>query len=233
MNALWVILGLIGAAAILLILNHDSGSVLGIANDDFASLVWYGIWGTVVAAAVFPRRGQWREAARNAVLWLTIFLVLMAGYLYRYELQDVASRLTAGLVPGSPISTGALDGRERVTLLRDRGGHFTARGEVDGATVLFVVDTGATVVVLTREDAIRAGIAVDALSYDAPVSTANGTTTAARLRLDRLAVGDIERENVQAMVAREGALEQSLLGMSFLSRLSSFEFRGDRLIFTD
>ncbi|MGI9400782.1 MAG: TIGR02281 family clan AA aspartic protease [Rhizobiaceae bacterium] len=232
-NLLWIILGVIGAGCILLILNHDSGTVFGMENDQFASVIWFGVWGVVLASAIIPRPGQWRNFARNCVLWLAIFLVTMAGYMYRYELQDVVSRLTGGLMPGSPIAEISADGREQALLIRSRGGHFEAVGSVDGAPIRFLVDTGASVIVLSNRDAADAGIAVDNLIYSAPVMTANGRTTAARVTLDELSIGEIRRDGLPAMVARPGALEQSLLGMSFLSTLTSFEFRGDRLLLTD
>lgn len=233
MSALWIILGLIGAACILLILNHDTGVVMGMESNSFANLVWFGIWGTVVGAAILPRAGQWRAAARNLMIWLVVTVMLMTAYVYRYELQDVASMLTAGIVPGSPISAVSADGRPTTLLIRTGNGHFSARGEVNGAPVPFVVDTGANVVVLTQEDAGSAGIETGNLVYSVPVITANGRTTAARIRIDGIRIGDIEREGVDALVARPGALETSLLGMSFLSTLHSFEFRGDRLLLTD
>ena len=77
------------------------------------------------------------------------------------------------------------------------------------------------------------GIDIDRLSYTTPVTTANGRTTAAQIRLDSLDIGAIHRPDVMAMVARPGALNTSLLGMNYLSTLSSFDFRGDRLILTD
>ncbi len=233
MNLLWFLLAAIGAVALILILNHDAGTVFGMANGDFASLSFYGLWGLLVAAAIIPARHQWREAARNLVLWLAIILMLMAGYLYRYELQDVASRMTAGLIPGSPISSTAGDGRETVTLLRIDDRHFAANVEANGTSVQMLVDTGASIVVLSEADAKAAGFDPQSLNYDTPVSTANGVTTAARIRLDSLSIGNIERRNVPAMVARADALDTSLLGMNFLSQLTSFEFRGDRLILTD
>lgn len=233
MNRLWLILGVIGGAALLLVLNHDAGTVFGVENDRFGRTVYYSIWALVVAAAIFPRNARWREVARNAVAWLAIILVLMAGYLYRYELQDVGSMLTGGLIAGSPVSTRGADGRERITLIRGNDDHFHARAQVDGATVAFLVDTGASSVVLSDRDAQRIGIDTENLSYTVPVSTANGRTTAASIRLERIEIGDISREGVPAMVARPGALGTSLLGMSYLSTLWSFEFRGDRLILTD
>lgn len=233
MRTLWILLGIIGIACLALVLNHDRGSVLGIDNDSFASFVWYGILAGLVAAAVLPGRGQWKEFARNAVLWLTIILALTAGYVWRYELQDIASRMTAGLIPGSPVSSQSADGRTQTTLIRSRDGQFHARTRVNGQPVSMLVDTGASVVVLTQSDARAAGIDPADLAYTARVSTANGVTTAAPVTLESITIGDIERSRVEAMVAREGALDTSLLGMSFLTRLWGTQFRGDRLTLTD
>ena len=233
MNALWIILGVIGAGCILLILNHDSGTVFGIESGRFASLIWLGVLGTVFGAAILPRKGQFKQFARNIAIWLVIILMLMAGYVYRYELQDVASRMTAGIVPGSPVSAISAEGRDQTMLIRTGAGHFAADGFANGLPVRFLVDTGASLVVLTAEDARDTGIDVEELQFTAPVRTANGRTTAASITLDEIQIGDITRRNVPAMVAQPGALETSLLGMSFLSRLHSYEFRGDRLVLTD
>jgi aspartyl protease family protein len=232
-NALWIILGIIGAGCMLLVLNHEAGTVLGFPNSQFASIIWLGMWAAVISAAIIPRRGQWREFARNIVLWLSIILLLVTGYVMRYELQDTASRLTAGLVPGSPISVQSLEGRDTVTLLRAGNNQFTARGQVNGVQVRFLVDTGANIVVLTQSDAAAAGIRVADLSYTIPVTTANGRTTTARILLDSISIGTIERREVSALVARPGSLNTSLLGMNFLSSLHGFSFYGDRLILTD
>jgi aspartyl protease family protein len=94
-----------------------------------------------------------------------------------------------------------------------------------------MVDTGATTVVLKPADAERAGLDLDALSYSTPVSTANGMTFAAPVRLRSMAVGDIVVKDVEALVAKPGNLNESLLGMSFLRRLRSYEFSGDFLTF--
>ncbi len=233
MRLLWLVFALVGGAALFLVLRHDSGTVLGIENNDFASLVFYSAWGILAASAIVPRRGLWREAARNLVLWLAIILVLVTGYIYRFELQDVAFRVSAGLVPGSPYSAVSAEGREQITLLRMGRGQFNARGEVNGVPMEFVVDTGASVVVLTHQDAEAAGFEMEGLTYDVPVSTANGRTTAARVELDHVSIGSIRRRELTALVARDDMLETSLLGMNFLTSLFSFEVRGDRLILTD
>ncbi len=92
-----------------------------------------------------------------------------------------------------------------------------------------LVDTGASSVVLKSTDAERAGIDLARLAYVVPVQTANGTAFAAPIRLKSIVVGTIAFGDVEALVAQSGALDESLLGMSFLSKLGSYEFSGDYL----
>lgn len=97
-------------------------------------------------------------------------------------------------------------------------GHFWADTAVNGAIVRTLVDTGSTLVALTRADARAVGIAPEALEYSHPVDTAAGRVKAARVELASIAVGDIVRSGVDAIVVADG-LEYSLLGMSFLGQL--------------
>ncbi|MDC7685104.1 TIGR02281 family clan AA aspartic protease [Asticcacaulis sp. BYS171W] len=101
-------------------------------------------------------------------------------------------------------------------------GHFWAEARVNSTVVKFLVDTGASVVALTPEDACRMGIDLKTLSYDQEVSTASGKTFAARVVIDRMGVGQSHMEKVEALVIPQG-LSTSLLGMSYLGRLSRFE----------
>ena len=96
-------------------------------------------------------------------------------------------------------------------------------------SLALLVDTGASTVVLKPADAARIGIDTSALSFTTPVSTANGTTYAAPVRLKSVSVGPLEVRDVEALVAQPGALNENLLGMSFLKRLRSYEFTGDFL----
>lgn len=108
-------------------------------------------------------------------------------------------------------------------------GHYWAQANVNGRWVRFLVDTGASSVALTAEDARRLGIDVDALDYGRPVITANGAAKAAAVRLDRVSIAGATVEDVEAMVVRDG-LPTSLLGMSYLGRLSRFEATPTALI---
>jgi aspartyl protease family protein len=93
-----------------------------------------------------------------------------------------------------------------------------------------VLDTGASSVVLSPEDAKAAGLPVDLLNYTVSIDTANGRTRAAPVTLDRVAVGGLEERSVEALVVQPGQLKTSLLGMSFLNRLQSWQVNGDRLV---
>jgi aspartyl protease family protein len=104
-------------------------------------------------------------------------------------------------------------------------GHFISKAQINGRTIQVMVDTGATTVALSHEDARKAGFRPDDLDFDRPVSTANGVVNAAHVRIDRIEIGGIRVDRVDGMVLPKGALSGSLLGMSFLSRLDSFEVK--------
>ncbi|BCH24591.1 retropepsin-like aspartic protease family protein [Mesorhizobium sp. L-8-3] len=226
----WIGMAAIGGALILLLLSSDTGDSFG-SGDDLARVLYLGIWGTVIAAAILGSGMRLGYVARSLALWMLVALILVAGYQYRYELQDIANRVTAGLVPGSPLSIG--DDGSTVMLEKAPNGHFQARIEVNGVPVRTIVDTGATATVLTAADARAAGYDPEALSYTIRVSTANGTARAARVTADEITLGTISRRNVPVLVADGGMLDQSLLGMNFIGTLSGFDVRGDRMILRD
>jgi aspartyl protease family protein len=113
---------------------------------------------------------------------------------------------------------------------RRQSGEFALRATINGVSAPMVVDTGATSVVLTFETAKAAGLPLELLDYDVAVETAGGHTRAARLTLDRLAIGSLVERSVPALVVPRGQMKTNLLGMSFLDRLESWEVRADRLM---
>ena len=233
MRIVWIGLGLIGALVLYLVISGENAQTFGLGNSQFAQIALYSMWGALIGAAIIPRQGGLKTAARNATIWIFIILLLVAGYTLRHDLQQIGARVTGGLIPGRPVSTQTADGSLQVELGKSLNGHFVAQTMINGSTIRMLVDTGASAIVLSEADAQKAGIDLATLSYVVPVRTANGNTVAAPIRLDRVSVGDIERRNVSALVAREGALDQSLLGMSFLNMLQRFEFSGDRLVLVD
>lgn len=229
----WCALGALALGLVLLLSSGDRGAVFGMEDDSFARLLYLGVLGAVIAAGIVGSGLRFGQMAHTMAIWLLILLGLMAGYQYRYELQDVASRLGAGLIPGSPLSIIDADGRAAVMIDRRANGHFEVRAEVDGTPMTMMIDTGATSTVLSFEDARRAGYEPETLRFGIPVMTANGQASAARVVADEIRIGDIVRRRVPVMVAQSGRLERSLLGMNFIGTLSGFDMRGERLVLRD
>lgn len=181
-------------------------------------IFYLSILGMAVASGLFYRyRGQLGTALQHATIWVLIFLgaTLAIGFRDPLMLQlfpDSAQTDTAGTL----------------TLSRSRDGHFYARAKVNGTEIRFVIDTGASVLVLSRRDAERAGIDLKGLDYVMPTSTANGRVLGAPVRLDRIEFGGIVDHDVRAMV-NGGDSRESLMGMDYLDRFRSVRIEGDRL----
>jgi aspartyl protease family protein len=226
---LWIAFGGLAVAFVALTIWRGEGSTFGVQNYDLARIAILVVLAVIVAAG-FSGRGTLSEAVRHAMSWAAIFAVVAVGYTMRDRLELVFRGVMAELAPGSALIEDA-DGKA-VTVVRGAGGHFRLPTEVNGVSLPMLFDTGASVVTLTHEDAARAGIPVDRLNYSVTVYTANGVATAARVQLESVAVGSIERRRIEALVAREGTLDGSLMGMSFLETLSEFAVRGNRLVLT-
>jgi aspartyl protease family protein len=222
---LLLILGLLSAILILLVRNGE-GTVGPLSTGDFGSLAYkLALLVFLGGAVVTMFRGRFTQAITAALLWVVVGLALIVAYSYRFELHGVADRVLAELVPGHVISHG-----RTVEVARTSAGDFDVSAQINGARVAMVLDTGASSVVLTRDDAKAAGLPLEVLEYTVTIDTANGRTRAAPVTLDRLAVGGLVERSVEALVAQPGQLKTSLLGMSFLNRLQSWEVSGDRLL---
>lgn len=230
-----LILALICGALALLLYNNEAGRTFGMANDDFANVAYLGILGAVIAAGVVGSHRSLGSLVRNLLVWLVIILGLVTGWTYRDRLTGVAATVTSGLVPGRPVVVSSVDEGDglAISIGKSRGGHFEADALVNGAPVHFLIDTGATTIALSHKDAMAAGFSEKDLRYTNPISTANGMSMAASVRLDRLEIGPLGRAGLRAMVSKPGSLDQSLLGMNFLSTLSSFEMRRDEIVLKD
>jgi aspartyl protease family protein len=223
---LWLLLAGLAIALLILIARHGEGTVGPFSTGDFASLAYkIAILVFAGAAALIRFRERFAQALTAAVFWVVLALILVIGYSYRFELRDVADRVMAELMPGHVITRG-----RSAEVARTANSDFDVTTQINGARVAMVLDTGASSVVLTRDDAKAAGLPLEVLAYTANIDTANGRTRAAPVTLDRIAVGGLVERSVEALVAQPGQLKTSLLGMSFLNRLQSWEVRGDRLL---
>jgi aspartyl protease family protein len=215
------------ASAALVLTPHES-ILFGLNHQQFASaaigvslLLWLLLSGWRVA-----RPSDVARVVSTAAIWAIVFIALTGVYAYRFEASAIVGRIAGELFPSEPqVGRGG-----EVIVNRRVSGEFAIAGRVNAARVTFLFDTGASAVVLTAEDARRAGVETSRLAFDVPVATANGAAMAAEVRLDQIAVGPIVMRNVPALVARRGALDESLLGMSFLERLKSYTVERDWLV---
>jgi aspartyl protease family protein len=223
-----VLLLLIGLViAILIVMTQGGGTIAPLSNSDFSSLGYKIALLVFVSGAVLTLfRERLAEAITAALLWVVVGLFLVIGYSYRLQLHDVADRVLVVLVPGHVFS----HGRDAEIYRSASSSDFYIREvRVNGALVPMVLDTGASTVVLTQEDAKAAGLPLALLDYSVSIDTANGRTHAAPLKIKLIGIGDIEEHSVDALVAQTGTLRTSLLGMSFLNRLQSWEVHGTHL----
>jgi aspartyl protease family protein len=222
----WLLLFGLLVALLAFVARNQAGTIGELTSRDFASLVvkiaiLVFIGGTVLTLF----RERFTHAIAMAFFWVVVALILVLGYTYRFELRDVGERVLAELVPGYAASRGHI-----VEIAREQAGNFAIATRVNGARVPMVLDTGASSVVLTHEAAKAAGLPLEMITYTVSVDTANGRTRAAPVTLDRIAVGGLVERSISALIAQPGQLKMSLLGMSFLNRLESWEVRGDKLM---
>jgi aspartyl protease family protein len=166
-------------------------------------------------------------ALRRLVLWGGLaFLGLV------FVQRDPALLSRIGAAPSAAPAAAAnkaaaLADANTLVFRADRGGHVRVDADVNGAAVQLLVDTGATMVALTPEDARAAGIGIETLAFDRRVETAAGPQRMAMVTLREIRIGQLSLYDVQGAVMEH--LPMSLLGMSFLSRLDSLEMREGRL----
>lgn len=174
----------------------------------------------VSAGVVGRRRLRMRAAARHAVVWIGAALLLVVGYGYRFELEAIGERVLGELIPHRGTQSGAATVDFRAGI----DGHFRVEARVDGTPLRFLVDTGASDVMLSPRDARRLGFDMEELAFTRLYTTANGVVRGAPVRLGEVVIGPIRMTDVPASV--NGAdMESSLLGLSFLGRLRSYEVR--------
>ena len=162
-------------------------------------------------------------AFRQLAIWGGIGLVVYAGVANRGLFQSAAPTRPASVQPVASEPAHSTVVGNSLVYHADQRGQFWVDGAANGASVRFLVDTGASSVVLTLADAAGGGIGRSNLAFTARVSTANGIARAAPVRLREVRIGQLSINDVQAFVAEN--LQFSLLGMTFLKRIEGFEIR--------
>lgn len=190
-------------------------------SDTYGRLIYLVLLGVVIGGWFFAQnRQKLNKTLQQAILWVFLF----AGAVVLYGLKD---SLRSGLMPHQAVQISG----NKIELTRSADRHFYATLKINGVPILFVIDTGATNLVLSRQDARRVGINPENLIYFSTAQTANGVVRTARVRLKSVQFGNFTNRNVPAWV-NDGQMDGSLLGMSYLSLFSKIEISGNTMTLT-
>lgn len=224
----YVLMAILATTVAVLMFNHESGQIFGYPIEMVASVTLLSSWLVYLLSGKTKRMGSFMTGLKQAAIWLLIGFGLVLAYSFKDDAKMMLSRVGSELVPGIGIEQG--DGS--VSFRRADNGHFMVRAKIDGVTLPMLVDSGASSIVLSYEDAKSIGIDTHNLRFSTPVATANGRAFAAQVRLGSISVSGIELKRAPAMVSQQGALRESLLGLTFLDQLASWTVSGDRLTMT-
>nr|PZN81011.1 MAG: TIGR02281 family clan AA aspartic protease [Pseudomonadota bacterium] len=170
--------------------------------------------------------GKWLAVSAVGIVTFVWFDELKAGFSQALD-HNVASRLQQAAKQQEPDDN---HNPGQVTLEPGEDGHFTATALINGHPVSVLIDTGASIVALSHEDAERVGVRVSPGDFTKRVQTANGIAKVAPILLESIKIGEITLYNIEAAVSEPGRLGTTLLGMTFIGRLSRAEMRGGVLI---
>ena len=187
-------------------------------GDQFGNLIYLALLAAVlIGYMLVANRRQLNSLMRNAALWVFIFIGAIVAFGLWNDLRDEIAPRQSVMQDGAGI-----------TVPRAQDGHYYLTLDINGKSVRFVVDTGATEVVLSRADAQRIGIDIENLVYSGRASTANGVVQTAPVRLARVGLGGVEDTGLRAVV-NNGEMSESLLGMSYLNRFSTLSISNGTL----
>lgn len=184
-------------------------------NINFAFLIVVGT--ALVMSLITSRRHTSQPLLQYALIWVGIFLMFTIAYSYK-------DRITAVIMPSKAIKE---DGK--LIFRKSADGHFHVDALVNGAKINFIVDTGATDLVLSPDDAEKIGYKLSDLKYDRLYITANGMVKAASIIITSVEIGGVQFRDVDASI-NSAPMQSSLLGMSFLERLEYYQFQDEQLI---
>lgn len=232
MSRILIIAIVILAGLFLITVGFSSGGSR-LDGNDAPYMLYYVMWASLLGGGILASQRNLGHSLRQLGIWVLIFAVLSSVYVFKDEAQNFASRLTAGLIPGRSATIIDASGRRSTILYMGQNGHYQADVTINGFTVPMMIDTGATTIALSYEDADRLGLNPGSLDFTGMVMTANGPARTAYVTLPEIEVGGIRRTNLAAGIAEPGKLSGSLLGMNFLSSLKSFSFSGNEMVLQD
>jgi aspartyl protease family protein len=193
-------------------------------GDDSARLIYGLMWSALLISSLAARRLPLGQTLKMATAWIAIFAGMFVLFSFRHEAGIVWDRVKAEVSPGG---TTAQDGSFRIR--KAEGGHFYVDAEVNGRSVRFMVDSGATITSLSTKTAQMAGVDIDMSGFPVVTDTANGIAESRRGRVARFSVGPISRADFPVLVS-DTLGDLNLVGMNFLSSLKGWRVEGDELV---
>ena len=185
---------------------------------DYANLIYASLLlGVILLSVLVSRRNQLGQVMKQATVWLVVFLVVVFGYGMWTDIQD-----------NSKLQFAQETSNGDVVIPKRPDGHYYATLLVNDTPINFLVDTGATQIVLNMEDAKALGFDPETLTFWNVANTANGQVRTAPVRLETMALGPYVERNFRASV-NEGDLRISLLGMEYLNRFASVQLTPNEL----
>lgn len=185
---------------------------------EYGRLIYLGLLVTVIGGWFFlQNRRNLSKMLQQALIWVFLFIGVIVAVGLWQDIRNIS------------FPRQAILSNEQIELPRAPDGHYYLTADVNGAAIRFVVDTGATDIVLRREDALNAGIDPDTLTFWGEAMTANGPVKTTPIRLDRISIGPIEDKGIKAWV-NGGQMDTSLMGMSYLQRFSKIEITAGSLV---
>ena len=190
-------------------------------NVDYARLIYLSILAAVILGYVFiTRKGEFRKLAYQSGVWLLIFIGVVAAVAGWQDIRQA-----------NPLYVLQSQEGGQIIIPKQRDGHFHLKLTINGKMVKFLVDTGASEIVLNKNDAELLGFDTDKLDYWAYANTANGKVRLAPIRLDTISLGGYKDRNVKATI-NKAPMSFSLLGMRYLNKFGSIEIKNSQMILT-
>ena len=189
------------------------------SSDIIAQVLYLTIFGVLIAAGLWARsRNNLSQTAQHVAIWVLIFIAAIAAFGLWGDLER-------------HLGVQSDNGNKRIKIPISLNGHYNLRLRINDVSVDFVVDTGATDIVLSQADASRIGLDLGQLAFTGRASTANGIVETARVTLDKIEIANVIDRNVSAIV-NKGELFGSLLGMGYLQRWGRIEIENGVLSLT-
>lgn len=192
--------------------------------EDFFSYSYYILLLIFLITSFIGRGMGFKKSAVFASIWLSFLALFVIGYAYRFEMLDIKNKLISEIYPSKAIIE-----NNKIILTSSIDGHFYLKALIENKEITFLIDTGASDIVLSKKDASKIGVNLNSLNYNKIYNTANGAVRAASYVLDHIKVDKIIFTDVRVSI-NKSEMDTSLMGMSFLRRFKNYSFSQNKLV---